>query len=233
MSSAIKQNLKHWDTLLTIKEAIDLQRTMAQQVIEEDHLEEIKTIGGMDVSNNLFDPTHSIYAAVVVLDPEKRIVEQSSLKEKQTFPYRTGLLAFREAPALIRAFQGLKHKPSLIMVDGHGICHPRRLGIASHIGVLLDIPTIGVGKNILVGTPDAVPENAVGSKAYIRHKGKIVGALLRTKARTHPLIISVGHKVSLETALSIVLNSVKGYRLPEPTRQAHLAANALRKSFVS
>lgn len=227
-----KQNSKQKAILLTIKEAIELQRKMAQQVIAEDCFRKIKWIGGMDVSNNLFDPTQSIYAAAVVLSKKEcEVIDECAVKEKQEFPYRTGLLAFREAPALVHAYENLKQKPDLIMVDGQGICHPRGLGIASHLGVLLDIPTIGVAKTILVGEPKGSLEDKIGSRVPLYYGGRIVGALLRTRPHARPLVISIGHKISLETAIKIVLDCLRGYRLPEPTRQAHLAANTLRKSF--
>ena len=115
------------------------------------------------------------------------------------------------------------------MVDGHGICHPRGLGIASHLGVLCDLPTIGVGKTILVGEPLEALGPKAGDRVPLIYEGRVVAMLLRTKARVHPVIVSVGHRISLETAVEVVLNSLQGYRLPEPTRQAHLAANALRR----
>lgn len=208
---------------------IEQQKKMASQVIVEDRISSLEWIGGMDVSNSLYDPKKMLYASCVVSSlSDRRVVEKAEVAEVETLPYITGLLAFREAPALMRAFEKLKQKPDLIMVDGHGICHPRGLGIASHIGVMLDIPTIGVAKSMLVG--EAV--GSLGSEAWsevpIEYLGKQVAVLLRTKANTNPLIISSGHRVSLETAVSLVKKMHAGYRLPEPTRQAHIAANQLR-----
>lgn len=216
----------------SIKAAKEAQSEMASRVIEEDTFSPVKWIGGVDVSNNPYDPSQKIYAAVVVLSyPELEVVDRSFVVQKQAFPYIPGLLGFREVPALIEAFQGLKMKPDLVMVDGHGISHPRRLGIASHLGVLLDLPTIGVAKSILVGKPASELGSAKGSQVSLEWKGDPVGMMLRSKVRSNPLIISVGHRISLKTAVHFVENCLKGYRLPEPTRQAHLAANSERMLF--
>ncbi len=216
----------------SIEEAKEVQRIMAGRVIVEDSFQDCRSIGGMDVSNNLYDPKQMIYASTVVLSDSLEVKEQAAVACKQSFPYISGLLGFREAPALVEAFEKLKQKPSILLVDGHGIAHPRGLGIASHLGVLLDLPTIGVAKSILVGKPAACLDPEVGAQVPLVWKGRTLGMLLRTKARSNPLIISCGHKVSLSTAVKIVQSCLKGYRLPEATRQAHLAANACRKSVI-
>jgi deoxyribonuclease V len=211
-------------------EAIEAQRLMAKRVVQDDVLTCYGAIGGMDVSNNLYDPAQMIYASAVVLSyPGLQVVETSAVAEKQKFPYIPGLLGFREAPALVNAFHKVERKPDLIIVDGHGVCHPRGLGIASHLGVLLDIPTIGVAKSILVGRPAKPLGSEPGSQVPLVWKGRTLGMVLRTKARSNPLIISTGHKISLASAVSLVQTCLKGYRLPEPTRQAHLAANHCRR----
>jgi len=215
--------------MTSIKEAIELQKKMAEKVIVEDDFGPIKWIGGMDVSCNLYDPEQMIYAAVVVLDQELNVVEKVKIAEKQPFPYRTGLLAFREAPTLVKAFHKLKLRPDVILVDGQGISHPRGLGIASHIGVLLNIPTIGVAKSILVGeVQEELPEK-VGSQGPLIWKGRTIAMSYRSKLRATPLYISTGHRVSLESALKIVDKCIGKYRLPEPVRQAHIAANECRR----
>jgi deoxyribonuclease V len=136
-------------------------------------------------------------------------------------PYIPGLLSFREAPAVLGAFKKLHRKADLVMVDGQGIAHPRRLGIASHLGLWLDLPTIGCGKTLFVGHYD---KNALGLEAGswvpLLHKQEIIGAVVRTRTRVSPMIISTGHRISLETSIHYVLACAKGYRLPEPTRQA-------------
>jgi deoxyribonuclease V len=214
----------------SIDEAKEAQRIMAARVILEDAFQSCPTFGGMDVSNNLYDPKKMIYASAVVLSDSLEIEEQAAVAQKQSFPYIPGLLGFREAPALVEAFKKLKKKPSILFVDGHGIAHPRGLGIASHLGVLLDIPTIGVAKSILVGGPKASLGSEAGSQVPLVWKNRTLGMLLRTKVRSNPLIISCGHKVSLPTAVKLVQACLRGYRLPEATRQAHLAANACRKN---
>lgn len=214
-------------------EAAKIQREMAEKVITEDQLSELRYIAGMDVSNNPYDPQQLIYASAVVIDAKtEAIIEVRHAVRVQQLPYKPGFLGFREAPALVEAYQQLKHKPSVIFVDGHGISHPRGLGIASHLGVLLDVPTIGVAKTILIGKPASSLATEPGTQIpLLWHDQMIVGMLLRTKARSNPLIISAGHKISLLTAIELVRSQLRGYRLPEPTRQAHLAANQYRKSF--
>ena len=224
---------REWILPKSIQEAKEAQRVMASRLILEDRLGEWQSIGGVDVSNNLYDPKQMVYAACVVLSvPSLQVMEQASVSQKQTFPYIPGLLGFREAPALVKAFRKLKKKPDLLIVDGHGISHPRGLGIASHLGLLLDIPTIGVAKSILFGSPAGSLGSDVGAEVALVEGRQLLAMLLRTKARSHPLIISPGHKISLKTAVKIVKSCLKGYRLPEATRQAHLAANATRKSVL-
>ncbi len=175
-----------------------------------------------------------IYASCVVLNADDyEIIETTTWTEKQNFPYISGLLGFREAPACIRTFELLSIKPDLIMVDGQGIAHPRGLGIASHIGVLLDIPTIGVAKSILTGKPEGELGEEIGSTVPLIKNGKEIGRMLRTKKNCLPLIVSPGHRISMDTAIALVLNGLKGYKLPEPTRRAHLAANFCRVSGKS
>ncbi len=215
----------------TPKAAIQLQREMASSIITTDQLEALNHIGGMDVSATRFDPEKMVYATCVVLDG-KECIDKSHISEKAPMPYIPGLLGFREAPSLFKAFLALKHKPDLIMVDGQGTCHPRGVGIASHIGLLLDIPTIGVAKTILIGKPKDLLGKKRGSKTPLFHKDKIVAMLVRTKDGCNPLIVSPGHKISLETSIELVLEHARGYRLPEPTRQAHLASNAFRQDAL-
>jgi deoxyribonuclease V len=215
----------------SITEAAIIQRELAQKVIVADQFETIEYIGGMDVSNNPYDPEKIIHATIVVLNKELQVVETSSVSMRQDFPYISGFLGFREAPALLQAWDQLKIKPQLTMVDGHGISHPRGLGIASHIGVLLDIPTIGVAKTILVGKPQEELGLMLGDHVPLIWRDKQIATVLRTKLRCKPLFIAPGHKISMTTAMQLVLQYLRGYRLPEPTRQAHLAANAARKKY--
>ena len=145
-----------------------------------------------------------------------------------TMPYVPGLLSFRELPLVLTAWDRLRQKPDLVLVDGHGIAHPRGLGIASHLGLAIDRPTIGCAKSILVGRHEPLAP-ARGSMAPLVHHGETVGYAVRTKDKVNPVFVSCGHRVSQETAVRWVLECARGYRLPEPTRQAHLASNQLRR----
>lgn len=219
----------------TFSAMAESQKEMAQCVIKENDIKEsLSFVAGMDVSNNLFDPQKKVYAAAVILDFKTLSLKETAGEEEvETLPYVPGFLGFREAPALVKAFSQLKCRPDLIFIDGHGISHPRGLGIASHLGVLLDIPTVGVAKSILVGAPGGILGEEEGSTLPLIWKGEEIACLLRTKKRSKPLIISVGHRVSLGKAVSLVRQCLRGYRLPEPTRQAHLAANFLRRNKLS
>lgn len=222
-----------WLVLENIEDAKEAQKEMAKKVRLEDCFKEpIKLIGGMDVSNTPFDPEKMIFGAMITCSyPSLSILQTTTQATKQTFPYVRGLLGFREAPTLIQAYHQLSHIPDVIMVDGHGVCHPRGLGIASHIGVLLDVPTIGVAKSMLIGAPAAPLSDEVGSMVPIIWKGKEIAMMVRTKKRCSPLIISAGHRITLKTAIQLVLSCLTKYRLPEPTRFAHHAANESRRDF--
>jgi deoxyribonuclease V len=217
------------------KRAHVAQKEMAQQVLLKDmQIKPIKYVAGVDISNNPFDPESMIFAAIVVLSyPALEIMETVTHSAQQKFPYIPGLLGFREVPALVQAYEKLSIRPDVIMVDGHGVSHPRGLGIASHLGVLLDKPTLGVAKSILVGKPALPLAEEPGSKTSLIFKEKEIAIMLRSKKRCSPLIISAGHLLTLTNAVSLVGNCLKGYRLPEPTRQAHLMANMCRKSFLA
>lgn len=218
----------------SLEEAIVIQRLLASRVRLKDERGPFQLLGGMDVSNNRFDPRKMVYAASITLDAKNLTVQaQTTYSHHQPFPYISGFLGFREAPALVEAFNQLPTKPDIILVDGHGVSHPRQLGIASHIGVLLDIPTIGVAKSILVGKAKGELGPEVGDSTPLIWKNQQIGMVLRTKKRCHPLIISSGHLITLETAIEVVLKNLSGYRLPESTRQAHLAANSCRKMGLS
>jgi len=147
---------------------------------------------------------------------------------RAAMPYVPGLLGFREVPALLAAWEKLRAKPDLLLVDGHGVAHPRRLGIAAHLGVVLDVPAIGVAKSILVGAEDPPLPDEAGTETPLAWKGERIGTALRTRRRANPLYVSIGHRVSLPTAVAWVRRATVAHRLPEPTRHAHLAANALR-----
>jgi len=210
-----------WD--LGPQQAIALQRELASRVISADTLTSLRWVAGVDVGI----VREVARAAVVVLTyPELTVIECVAAERPVTFPYIPGLLSFREAPVILDALARLSVRPDLLMFDGQGIAHPRRLGIAAHLGVLLDHPTIGCAKSRLSGVYDE-PGPERGDHAWLRDHDEIIGAVLRTRARVKPMFVSVGHKMRLESALEIVLGCGCGYRLPEPTRQAHHFASSL------
>ncbi|WP_149538373.1 deoxyribonuclease V [Siccirubricoccus phaeus] len=207
------------------------QQALAALVVAEDRHGEVRRIAGVDVSNTRFDPESRVHAGIVVLSwPELEKLDEASAVQRAAMPYIPGFLGFREVPALLEAWGKLSLLPDLLLVDGHGIAHPRGLGIAAHLGVVLDVPSIGVAKSPLVGRPAAPLGEAPGATAPLEWQGRQLGTVLRTRARANPLYVSVGHRVSLAGALGWVRRCGRGYRLPEPTRLAHLAANAARRA---
>lgn len=214
---------------LTPREAIALQRNLAAQVIVENQVETVRYVAGADIAT--FKDSPQAYAGVVVMNfPELKIVEEKGLEQTLSFPYIPGLLSFRESPVLLKIFEKLEHPPDLILMDGQGIAHPRRFGIACHLGLLLDKPTIGCAKSRLFGRhKEPLPER--GSFVHLYDDdGEVIGAVLRTKDRTNPLFISIGHQVDLPTAIHYTLACCQGYRLPEPTRQAHLFVGKISRA---
>lgn len=224
------QRLHNWQ--LSPKEAIALQRKLAARIrLEPLGKREIRLIAGVDVSCMRGDPT--LTAGVVVWDKTTgMVVDTSSAQAAETFPYVPGLLSFREIPILEAAVRGLSTVPDCWFVDGQGIAHPRRLGIAAHLGLLLDMPTIGVAKSRLCGEFDE-PGPLPGDRSPITDRGEHIGYALRTKAGSNPLIISPGHRVGLEEVCELVLACCRGYRLPEPTRLAHQYVNEVRRGEVA
>lgn len=208
---------------LTPAEAITLQNELRQWVELEDRVSDIRQVAGVDVG---FEQEGTVTrAAVVVLTfPGLQVVEKSLARLPTTFPYVPGLLSFRELPAVLAALNALKTRPDVILCDGQGIAHPRRFGIASHLGVLLDIPTIGVAKTRLIGKYSD-PSESKGSWSPLLDKEEIIGAVLRTRSGAKPVYISPGHRICLGTAISITLACTTRYRLPETTRQAHRLAS--------
>jgi deoxyribonuclease V len=212
----LKTPLHDWN--LKPGAAIALQRQLAQRIIREDQQGEVHHIAGVDMAIN--EENGMARAAVVLLSyPALEIQERHVYEEPVRMPYIPGLLSFREAPCVLGAFALLQQQPDLVMVDGQGIAHPRRLGIASHLGLWLELPTIGCGKSILTGHHRTLSEEA-GSWVPLIDKDETIGAVVRTRAHVKPMIISLGHRISLETSIHYVLACCRGYRLPEPTRQA-------------
>jgi deoxyribonuclease V len=210
-----------WD--VSTKEAKVIQQRLRDAIITEDQLDTVDRVAGVDVSfnkqNNL-----ARAAAAVLSYPELQPLEKTFAELPIRFPYIPGLLSFREAPAALKALTKLKVPPHLILCDGHGLAHPRRFGLACHIGLLMEIPSIGVAKRRLVGRHKPVPSDR-GSWEPIRYEDQIIGAALRTRPGTNPIYVSIGHRVSLKTAIIYVLGCTTKYRIPETTRHAHRLAS--------
>ncbi len=215
------QALHPWD--VSPKEAIAIQQRLRGQVRLEDCLNGVERVAGIDVG---FEQQNRITrAAVAVLDfPGLDLVEHAVVRQLTRFPYVPGLLSFREVPAVLKALDSLEKAPDLLLCDGQGIAHPRRFGIASHLGVLTGIPSIGVAKSRLVGRHEEVPDER-GAWVPLEDKGEVVGAVLRSRKGVKPIYVSPGHCVTLATALEYVMACVTRYRLPETTRWAHRLAS--------
>jgi deoxyribonuclease V len=213
---------------LSPSQALELQARLSALVSRENQLNSPRYIAGVDIS---VDRERGMgRGAVVVLSyPELEIAEVQTVEDSIDFPYVPGLLSFREAPITLAACAKLNITPDLVLVDGQGIAHPRRLGLASHLGLFLDTPTIGCAKSRLCGAHGALAEEA-GSYVELKDGDETIGAVLRTKAGVNPLYVSVGHRVDLESAIYWVLQCCRGYRLPEPTRLAHLVAGGSLKT---
>lgn len=197
-------------------EAIAIQQELRQHVVLNDDFDELNTIAGIDVGYDL--KTNQSRAALVLLK-NGELTTSVVAYDETPFPYVPGLLSFREAPVILKALACLQEPPDLIFVDGHGVAHPRRLGVAAHIGVLSGLPTIGVAKKKLCGDFDE-PGPHRGDRSLLMHKGERIGTVLRSKENVKPLFISPGHRVSHDTAVALVLQYLTRYRLPEPTRLA-------------
>ncbi|HWR86896.1 MAG TPA: deoxyribonuclease V [Acidiferrobacterales bacterium] len=207
----------------TATEAIALQQKLRERVIVVDQLGTVRTVAGLDVGPE--GDGRVMRAAVAVLSfPDLRTADQVVARRPASFPYIPGLLSFREIPALLDALARLGALPDLLLCDGQGLAHPRRFGLACHLGVLTGIPSIGVAKSLLVGEHGPLPQ-ARGAWRPLVYKGEVVGAALRTRAGVAPVYVSIGHKVSLATAIDTVLACAPKYRLPETTRAAHRLAS--------
>lgn len=198
--------------------AIAWQRRLAPRVVARGGPRAPRLVAGADVSYRDADGTH--VACVLVWRPaDGAVVERVTVRGRTAFPYVPGLLSFREVPILLRAFRRLRRVPDLVLCDAHGLAHPRRFGLACHLGLLLDLPTIGCAKSRLCGT-HAEPGPAPGDAAPLRDRGETVGVVLRTRAGVRPVYVSAGHRVGLAAAQRLVLACGRGRRLPEPTRLA-------------
>ncbi|MEW6325864.1 MAG: deoxyribonuclease V [Nitrospirota bacterium] len=224
--------LHDWN--VTPAEAIALQRALARQVALAPLAGPVRYIAGADMA---LDNERGLGLAGVIVyrvEPGEgsatlREVERVWAEGPLTFPYVPGLLSFREAPILLRAFEQLRTEPELILCDGQGIAHPRGLGIASHLGLILDRPTIGCAKSRLVGGY-TMPDGATGSHSPLSLDGRVIGAVVRTRANVRPLFVSPGHRITLEEAITWTLACCDGYRIPKPTREADQYVAALKRS---
>ena len=205
-----------WD--VSPQEAVQLQKQIREKIIPYGKVKSVRLVAGADVAYD--KKSNTTYAGVVVLRlTDLAIVETSMASCPTSFPYIPGLLSFREGPAILEALDKLKVRPDLLIFDGQGIAHPRRFGIASHIGLLTAIPSIGCAKKILVGGFDRLASKR-GSFTFLMDKGEVIGAAVRTRNNVSPVFVSIGHRVNLQDSIRYVLSCCRGFRLPETTRRA-------------
>jgi deoxyribonuclease V len=211
---------------LTPAEAIAYQHELRKQIQIKPLEKPIRTIGGADISFNKYSEV--VYAGIVIFSyPDMRLIGTSTAISRTSFPYISGLLAFREVPALLEAWNKLETKPDVMVLDGQGIAHERRMGIATHFGLVTEAPTLGCAKSRLTGKYNE-PANTPFAQSPLYDKGEQVGIALRSKINCNPLFISPGNLVSMEQSVEIIINCISKHRIPEPTRQAHLLVNQIR-----
>jgi deoxyribonuclease V len=204
---------------VSIEKAIRIQENLKDRLILKKTFSSLKTIGGADVAYSI--NKNSFFGAIVVLSyPEMKLIDNATAQGKISFPYIPGLFSFREGPILVKVFQGLKVKPDLMIFEGHGIAHPGGLGLASHMGLWFNLPSIGCARTPLLKEFDS-PALSRGSFEWIFLKGKKVGAVVRTRQGVKPVFVSPGHRIDLMTSIRIVLATCQRYRIPEPLRKAH------------
>lgn len=215
------------DWPITEADAVTLQNLLASRVDTTPSFRHFELIAGCDIAYHLTEPR--LFAAVVVLKAsDLSVVEERTVTCEVSFPYVPGLLSFREVPALLEAFRELRHTPEVVMLDGQGIAHPRRFGLACHLGLWLNLPCVGCAKSWLIGDYTDPGPNA-GEAAPLTVNGEEVGAVVRSATGVKPVYVSPGHKLDVASATAIVQATLSGYRHPAPTRAAHMAANQLRK----
>jgi deoxyribonuclease V len=208
-----------WPTSLA--EARAIQQHIRTRIITHDAHGPIRTVAGVDTG---YSGDSALAAVVVLAFPSLEVLDYAVARRQIDFPYVPGYLSFREAPAVLDALASLRITPDLLICDGHGLAHPRRCGIASHLGVLTDLPSIGCAKSLLVGTHEPLPD-VRGAWMPLHDQGEVVGAALRTRPGVRPVYVSIGHRVALETAIRFVMACVTRYRLPETTRAADALAS--------
>jgi deoxyribonuclease V len=212
--------LHSWD--VTPREAVAIQKELRARIVADAPLDlaAVRTVAGVDVS---VKDGHSHAAIVVASFPDFAVIETATARAPTPFPYVPGLLSFREGPVLEAALGRLTHEPDVFVFDGMGIAHPRRIGIASHMGLWLDRPTVGCGKTLLVGRHEPLPE-ARGASRPLIDRGEVIGAAVRTRTGKNPVFISPGHRADVDSAVALILACAPRFRLPEPIRLAHKAA---------
>lgn len=217
--------MHRWD--LTPEEAIKLQNELRNK-IDLNNRVDLSKVRLLAASDLAYEGDVGYAVLLLYSYPELTLLERVSVKRRVTFPYIPGLLAFREMPLLIEALAKLRRRPDVWLVDGAGIAHPRRMGIATHLGIYTNIPTVGCAKSHLFGRFE-IPGPKKGSYSYIYDKDEIIGAVLRTKDNVSPVFLSVGYAISLEVAIDLVLSCCEGYRLPKPLREAHNTIERIKK----
>jgi deoxyribonuclease V len=220
------RELHGWE--LTPNEAVALQAELRRRLVLKGGPRKCRLVAGADVSFE--GAAGEVFAAVVVLDLQRmEVVEEATARSRVNFPYIPGLLGFREVPVLLRAFEKISNHPDAVIFDGQGIAHPRRFGLACHAGLWLDIPSVGCAKSLLVGE-HRDPGLRRGCSAPLVHSGQTVGRVARTRTGVRPVFVSQGHRIGLDAAVKLVLRSCDGFRLPEPTRLAHILVTRTAKS---
>ena len=211
----------------SLEDARALQLRLCATVEQEDRLDHVRRVAGLDVSYDRGDST--LFAAAVVLDAQSlEVVEVGRASRRVSFPYVPGYLSFREIPPVLDAFAGLERRPDLVICDGQGRAHPRRFGLACHFGVMADVPTIGCAKSRLIGT-HRIPGERRSRRCRLLDGDEVIGSVLRTRDGVQPVYVSVGHRVCLETAIRWILRLTPRFRLPQPIRAAHAEVNRLRR----
>ncbi len=220
----IVRALHPWN--VNYREAVRIQGELRRYISLTKSARKVRSVAGADVSYSR-EGGKGIAAMVVLSYPELDLMDEAFAVGKVSFPYIPGLLSFREAPLLIEAFQRLQHLPDVVLYDGQGIAHPRSLGLASHMGLLLDLPSVGCAKKKLVGDFEDVGLQP-GSTTPLKMNGKIIGAVIRTRRGVKPVFVSPGHRIDLQSSIRLVLKTCRGFRIPEPLRRAHLMVKSIR-----
>jgi len=218
-------NLHSWE--VSPQEAIKIQKDLKSNISLKKSFNKIDKIAGVDVS---YYQNKMIAGVIIFKFPNLKIIERQSFVASINFPYIPGLLTFREGPGILSAFKKIKNEPDIILFDGQGIAHPRRMGIATHLGLFLGKPTIGCAKSRLSGKYTSIGEQK-GDYTLLKEGEEVLGAVLRTRRRVKPVFISPGYKIDLLNSIAIILKCIVKYRLPVPVREAHIFVNQIRNDF--